>query len=66
MSRDVIGSVGMRRLNTMVSSLVLRRTKKEMCERQQLALPEREVRTHRVQMSQEESNIHQVLFMEAQ
>ncbi len=60
------GSVGMSRLNTVVSSLVLRRTKEEMSERKQLKLTERKVTTHMIQMRKEDRDIYDVLFTEAQ
>ena len=50
----------------MVSSLVLRRSKEEMNERQQLKLTERQVKTHIVQLRQEEKDVYHVLFQEAQ
>lgn len=53
----------MQRLNTMVSSLMLRRTKEEMSE---LKLTDKEVKTHMVQMRQEESDVYRVLFQESQ
>ena len=60
------GSLGMRRLNMMVSSMVLRRTKEEMTERKELELPDRTVQIHSIQLCQLEKNIYQVLFAEAQ
>ena len=60
------GSVGMRRLNTLVSTLVLRRTKEEMTERRLITLTNKEVRTHMVQLQEKEREVYQVLFQEAQ
>ena len=60
-----VGSVGMQRLNTMVSTMVLRRTKEEMTERKQLDLTERKVETHMIQLRKEERDIYHVLFTEA-
>lgn len=56
----------MRRLNMMVSSMVLRRTKEEMKERKELELPDRTVQIHSIQLRQLEKDIYQVLFAEAQ
>ena len=56
----------MRRLNTMVSSLMLRRTKEEMEEKQQLKLTKRDVVTHMIKLRPMEREIYQVLFKEAQ
>ena len=57
---------GMQRLNTMVSSLVLRRTKEEMGkELAQLKLTNKMVETHRIKLAEEENRVYQVLFREA-
>lgn len=56
----------MQRLNTLVSTLVLRRTKEEMTERRQITLTKKEVRTHMVQLRQQEGDVYHVLFQEAQ
>ena len=45
---------------------MLRRTKEEMSERKQLTLTERKVKTHMIQMRQEDRDIYQILFTEAQ
>ena len=60
-----LGSLGMRRLNTMVSSLVLRRTKEELAERKELTLTHREINSHMITLRQEEKDIYQVIFDEA-
>ena len=52
----------MQRLNTVVSSLVLRRTKQEV---ESLKLPQRLVEYHRLRFSQEEQIIYDVLFAAA-
>jgi len=51
----------MQRLNTMVSGLVLRRTKDELdC----LKLPEKIVTEHSIELNDAESNIHQYMYNE--
>lgn len=55
----------MQRLNMMVSTMVLRRTKEEMKERKQLQLTGRKVETHMIQLRPEERDVYQVLFAEA-
>ena len=57
------GNVGMRRLNTMVSALVLRRTKEEIGDR--LHLTKRLVETHNICLRPEEDDVYKVLFQEA-
>ena len=49
----------------MVSSLVLRRTKEELAERQELTLTQRRVKSHMISLRQEERDIYQVIFTEA-
>eukprot|EP00731_Ephydatia_muelleri_P038604 Em0825g1a len=56
------GSVGMQRLDTVVSSLVLRRTKLEV---ETLKLPQRMVEYHQLSFSLEEQVIYDVLFAAA-
>ena len=53
----------MRRLNTMVSALVLRRTKEEIGDR--LHLTKRLVETHNICLRPEEDDVYKVLFQEA-
>ena len=53
----------MQRLNTMVSSLVLRRTKAEMSG-ELLKLTKRQVETHSLHLSQQEQEIYNALFTE--
>jgi hypothetical protein len=45
--------------------MVLRRTKEEMSERNQLQLTARKVETHTIQLCPEEGDIYEVLFAEA-
>ena len=60
----VAGSVGMRRINTMVTSLMLRRTKEEI--QDQIHLTQKFVETHVITLRQEEKDIYDVLFKKAQ
>ena len=57
-------SLGMQRLNTIVSGLVLRRTKEEMGP-ELLKLTKRMVETHRVQLKPAEQQVYDALFFEA-
>ncbi len=55
----------MQRLNMMVSTMVLRRTKEDMHARKQLQLTDKKVERHMIQLRQDERNIYKVLFTEA-
>ena len=55
----------MQRLNTMVSSLVLRRTKEDTSISKMLQLTKREEETHLIELSPEEQEVYKVLFTEA-
>ncbi len=55
----------MQRLNTMVSSLVLRRTKQELGP-EMLKLTQRLVETHYIQLCEEEDEVYKELFKDAQ
>lgn len=57
-------SLGMQRLNTIVSGLVLRRTKEEMGP-ELLKLTKRVVETHQVQLKPAEQQVYDALFFEA-
>ena len=57
-------SLGMQRLNTIVSGLVLRRTKDEMAP-ELLKLTKRVVETHQVQLKPAEQQVYDALFFEA-
>ena len=54
----------MKRLDTLVSALVLRRTKEEIGD--SLRLTEKIVKTHQIQLKPEENDVYRVLFREAQ
>ena len=58
------GSLGMKRLDTVVSSLVLRRTKEEL-DRSTLSLTQRNVTSHTIELLQEEKQVYDILFAEA-
>lgn len=53
----------MRRLDTVVSALVLRRTKEEIGDA--LQLTEKRVETHNIRLCPEEDKVYKVLFQEA-
>lgn len=55
----------MQRLNTMVSSLVLRRTKQELGP-EKLELTQRVVCTHYIQLAEKEDEVYKELFKDAQ
>ncbi len=55
----------MQRLNTMVSSLVLRRTKQELGP-EMLMLTQRLAHTHYIELSEKEDEVYKALFKDAQ
>ena len=57
-------TVGMQRLNTMVSSLVLRRTKADL-NPDHLCLTKKIVIQHSIKLSEDEMAIHRYMFIEA-
>ena len=57
-------SLGMQRLNTIVSGLVLRRTKEELGP-ELLKLTKRVVETHRIQLKPSEQQVYDTLFFVA-
>ena len=54
----------MKRLDTVVSSLVLRRTKEDL-DKSTLSLTQRNVTSHTIQLLQEEKQVYDILFAEA-
>ena len=58
------GSLGMKRLDTVVSSLVLRRTKDDM-DKVTLNLTKRNVTSHTIHLKDEEKQVYDILFSEA-
>jgi SNF2 family DNA or RNA helicase len=59
----ILGSLGMRRLDTVVSSLVLRRTKEDI--NKTLKLTRRSIESHTISLQDEEKQVYSILFTEA-
>ena len=62
-STHMLGSLGMKRLDTVVSSLVLRRTKEDIDKT--LNLTKRTVESHTITLHDEEKQVYTILFTEA-
>ena len=58
------GSLGMKRLDTVVSSLVLRRTKEDV-DKKALKLTKRNTEFHTIKLLEEEKQVYDILFAEA-